>query len=77
IGKLLIHPTPISSIAEIWERAMIGPIPGQLVLLAGLVFHGTWVTIAIVTSRSRRGADRVRQPRPSQDRILELARRSS
>jgi len=37
IGKLLIHPTPIGSVDEFFARATIGPVPGQLVLLAGLL----------------------------------------
>jgi hypothetical protein len=74
VGKLLIHPIPIETLSEVWDRAMIGPIPGQIVLLAGLLFHATWVTIAFITYRSRRGADRTRPKRPQTDAILELAR---
>ena len=74
IGKLMIHPMPITSLEEIFVRATIGPVPGQFVLLAGLVFHSTWIAIAVHTSRSRRGADRVRPPRPPRDSILQLAR---
>jgi uncharacterized membrane protein len=75
-GKLLIHPEPITTLAEVWQRAMIGPVPGQIVILAGVVFHATWIAVAITTYRSRRGADRVRPPRPTRDRALELARGS-
>jgi uncharacterized membrane protein len=74
IGKLLIHPVPVTSLEEFWMRAAIGPIPGQLVLLAGLLFHATWMTVAIVTYRSRRGAGRPRPKDPAKDRLLELAR---
>jgi uncharacterized membrane protein len=74
IGKLMIHPMPITSLSEIFVRATIGPVPGQIVLLAGFAFHATWIAIAFHTSRSRRGADRVRPPRPPRDRILQLAR---
>src|SRR2546423_7937684 len=74
VGKLLIHPLPIGSLDEFFARATIGPVPGQLVLLAGLVFHATWVTIAVVTYRSRRGADRARPSRQQRDSVLELAR---
>jgi Predicted integral membrane protein (DUF2270) len=70
IGKLLIHPTPIGSVDEFFARATIGPVPGQLVLL----FHATWITVAFMTYRSRRGADRARPPRPAQDAVLTLAR---
>jgi len=75
-GKLLIHPTPIDSLDDLWLRAMIGPVPGQLVILGGLLFHGTWMVIAFSTYRSRRGADRERPPRPTRDRVLDLARGS-
>jgi uncharacterized membrane protein len=74
IGKLMIHPMPITSLEEIFVRATIGPVPGQIVLIAGAMFHATWISIAIHTSRSRRGADRVRPPRPPRDSILQLAR---
>jgi uncharacterized membrane protein len=74
IGKLLIHPVTIVSFEDVWVRAAIGPVPGQLVLLAGLVFHATWLTVAIMTYRSRRGAGRARPPRPATDHMLELAR---
>ena len=73
LGKILIHPTPIGSLDEFWARAAIGPLSGQLVLLAGLAFHATWITIAIRTLRSKRGSGRKRPPRPEVDRMLELA----
>lgn len=72
-GKLLIHPVPIQTLAEVWQRAAIGPLSGQIVLLAGLCFHATWIVIAYATLRSRRGAGRQRPPRPTKDRMLELA----
>ena len=59
-GKLFIHPVPIGSIEDLWARATIGPVSGQLILLAGLLFHASWIIIAIVTLYSRRGAGRVR-----------------
>jgi uncharacterized membrane protein len=48
-GKLAIHPTALSSLADIWERAAIGPISGRLVVLAGVLFHGGWALFAFVT----------------------------
>jgi uncharacterized membrane protein len=73
VGKLLIHPVPIENIAEVWQRASIGPIPGQLVLLAGLAFHSSWITVALMTLHSRRGGDRPRPKQPQQDQVLRLA----
>lgn len=72
-GKLLIHPTAIHDLDELWQRAAIGPLPGQIVIALGFLFHGTWITIAWLTYRGRRGAGRTRPPLPKIDRMLELA----
>jgi uncharacterized membrane protein len=50
-GKLAIHPTALSTFAELWERAAIGPIPGTIVVAAGVLFHGGWAAFALVTHR--------------------------
>jgi uncharacterized membrane protein len=74
-GKLLIHPVPIGSVAELWARAAVGPVPGQAVLLAGLAFHTTWLAIAVSTLGSRR-AGRPRLDQPARDPMLALASRN-
>ena len=48
-GKLVIHPTAIDSFDELFRRGAIGPIPGELVVAAGVVFHGGWLSFALVT----------------------------
>jgi len=48
-GKIAIHPVPISSLSELVERAKIGPIPGELMLLGGVIFIGGWISFALVT----------------------------
>src|SRR3984957_17139327 len=50
-GKLAIHPWPLSSLAELWERAAIGPGPGGVVIAAGVLFHGGWAVFAVATLR--------------------------
>ena len=50
-GKLAIHPTPLVTLAELWERAAIGPIPGGVVVAAGVLFHGGWALFALITFR--------------------------
>jgi uncharacterized membrane protein len=54
-GKLAIHPVGVTSIAEFLDRAAIGPLPGWFVLLAGMVFHGSWVVLALATLRIEQG----------------------
>lgn len=76
VGKLLIHPAPLTSLEELWSRATIGPVPGQLVLLAGLVFHTCWIMLAALTLRGRRGRGQARTL-PKEDRVLELARKAA
>ena len=76
-GKLFIHPVPIGSIDDLWARATIGPVPGQLVLLAGFsAFHTGWMAIAVMTLKSGRGKGQSRTL-PEKDCVLELARETA
>jgi len=50
-GKLAIHPTPLTALSDIWQRAAIGPIPGGWVVAAGVIFHASWAVFALVTFR--------------------------
>jgi uncharacterized membrane protein len=59
-GKLAIDPVPISSLADLVARAKIGPIPGELMLLAGVIFIGGWISFALVTlflDRAKHGTE--------------------
>jgi len=49
VGKLVIHPVPLADMAQFFDRAAVGPIPGTLVILGGVLFHGSWIVIALVT----------------------------
>ncbi len=51
LGKLIVHPTPITDWAEFLRRADIGPLPGALVLGVGGVYILAWVTLAIWVGR--------------------------
>ncbi len=50
-GKIAIHPVPMVSLQDAFDRAAIGPIPGHLVILAGVLFHGGWLVFAAITLR--------------------------
>jgi len=60
-GKLAIHPEPLTNLAELWERAAIGPIPGGLVIAAGVLFHGGWAVFALITLRTEIASRRERR----------------
>jgi uncharacterized membrane protein len=53
-GKIVVHPTALDSLETLWARAAIGPVPGQLALALGVLFHCTWIAIALLTLRSQR-----------------------
>ncbi|OSP56871.1 DUF2270 domain-containing protein [Pseudoruegeria sp. SK021] len=50
-GKMAIHPTSVSSWEVFLDRAAIGPIPGGYVIMAGVLFHSSWILLALVTLR--------------------------
>jgi uncharacterized membrane protein len=60
-GKLAIHPTPLSTPAQLWQRAAVGPIPGEVLVTAGVVFHLSWMVFAYVTYRMDVRSWRLRQ----------------
>jgi len=60
-GKLAIHPHPLTTVSDLWARAAVGPIPGQVLVFAGLVFHLSWMVFADVTLRLDRRDWRIRQ----------------
>jgi uncharacterized membrane protein len=59
-AKICIHPTPIRSLHELWQHASIGPLPGEIVLAIGLLFHGGLATLAILTLKGQQAAGRVK-----------------
>ncbi|MEM9494871.1 MAG: DUF2270 domain-containing protein [Pseudomonadota bacterium] len=50
-GKIAIHPTPMTSLADGFARAQLGPVPGAAVMAAGVVFHASWIALALYTWR--------------------------
>ena len=58
-AKISIHPGDVQSWSEFVERASIGPVSGWVVLLAGVVFHGGWILIAIYSKHLERMDKRI------------------
>ncbi len=48
-GKIVIHPTPAVSVNEVWARAAVGPIPGELMVLGGVLYNGACIGLALTT----------------------------
>lgn len=47
VGKLFVHPTPLESPGQLFARAGFGPVPGELVILAGAAYLAGFVGIAV------------------------------
>ncbi|MCB2116821.1 MAG: DUF2270 domain-containing protein [Rhodobacteraceae bacterium] len=58
-GKLMIHPTPVTSWHDFVSRADIGPVPGELILLFGIGYCGAGAYLAHWVART--DAKRARQ----------------
>jgi len=58
IGKILIHPTPLVSLGQLWERTAQGPISGQFVVAVGLLFYAGLIVVASGTLRQQKAAGR-------------------
>lgn len=56
LGKIAIHPAPVSSMSEFVARAAVGPIPGSAMLMAGLFFYAAWFAVGFVTWREEQSA---------------------
>ncbi len=48
-AKIAIHPVDVTSWAQFFRRAHIGPIPGYVAIAAGLAFHAAWIGLATKT----------------------------
>ncbi|KUF12362.1 DUF2270 domain-containing protein [Pseudoponticoccus marisrubri] len=47
IGKIVVHPVPLTTWDEVLERSSVGPLPGWIVLAAGALYVLSWTGIAI------------------------------
>ncbi len=46
-GKIAIHPTPLDNLAQLFERAAVGPLSGEMVVMLGVLFNVGWVVFAV------------------------------
>lgn len=50
VGKLAVHPTPVTGVNDLISRAAVGPIRGEIILALGVVYLGVWASFAFLTS---------------------------
>jgi uncharacterized membrane protein len=60
-GKLAIHPGAATSWQDIFDRAAVGPIPGVVVVVAGVLFHASWIVVAVTTLQVEKRARSARK----------------
>ena len=58
LGKLIVHPYAVYDMRTFLIRADIGPIPGILVLIIGVIYIITWIALAVWIGR--KDAQRIR-----------------
>lgn len=46
-GKIAVHPEPLRSFAELLERAAMGPVPGEVMILGGVAYNGAAILVAL------------------------------
>lgn len=61
VGKLVVHPFPVTSIEGFVNRAKVGPLlPGEFVLGLGILYIASWIGLALWVGRrdARRAGER-------------------
>lgn len=72
-AKIAVHPTPIDSFAELWQRTAVGPLPGWVILAAGAMFYGALLTVGILTYHPSKRVQRLSTLATGSDHLRELA----
>lgn len=47
--KVVLHPTPVVTAQEFFDRAAVGPLPGWLIVATGLLFNGGLLAMGLLT----------------------------
>jgi len=64
-GKLVVHPTPITSLQQVLTRADVGPLAGEVVIGIGLLYVLSWSGIALWSEWSNATRAKVRGSKTS------------
>ncbi len=60
-GKITVHPTPVTSFDQAFDRADVGPLPGEVIIGFGVIYMATWTALAIWSDRNDARRARARQ----------------
>ncbi len=71
-SKIAVHPTPLTSFPELWERTAVGPVGGQTVLTVGSFFYLALICIGVLTYRYETVVRHDPAMNEDSDRIREL-----
>jgi uncharacterized membrane protein len=58
VGKLLVHPTPLQTFEELWQRAAVGPISGQAIFAIGAIGYGALTLLSVTTMMRQEASGR-------------------
>ncbi|OUS34350.1 hypothetical protein A9Q94_16745 [Rhodobacterales bacterium 56_14_T64] len=64
-GKLVVHPTPVTSLQQVLGRADVGPLAGEVVIGIGLLYVLSWSGIALWSEWSNTARAKVRGSKTS------------
>lgn len=67
--KVAIHPQAIDSLEAFVARAALGPVPGWLMLLMGVLFNSSWVVVALLTAHLHAASGEITTPRVTREKI--------
>jgi uncharacterized membrane protein len=62
--KGLLHPVPVESWPQFVSRSALGPIPGWVMVVVGVVYNGALLVIGIATARLTRATGEILTPPP-------------
>lgn len=71
--KVTIHPQALESLEEFVARAALGPVPGWVMLLLGVVFNGTWLGVVLLTARLHAASGEIITARATREKIRRSA----
>lgn len=69
VAKSWLFPRPITTLGEFIQRSSIGPIPGEVVLALGFVFHFALILVALVTISMTRATGEI-LPRFGEESVM-------